>query len=194
MSPTLGGADKNRVVVNGVRASPARPYLVLEGPPYTGAEVRTSLWTTLLGGGHFFFHDDEGQETPQTGIMGYDPHVAGGDVGAERRMWLGHASRLLNGDVRDLDAMLPHNELCPEGAYCLAAPGSEYIVYVPPGHGGKVGVDVSATQGSCLLRLYDPRTGDATAAKTVTGGGALAVALPDEQDWVVHVTNAERAP
>jgi len=42
------------------------------------------------------------------GIMGYDPHVAGGDTGQVRREWLGHASRFFNEAVDDLIGLIPH--------------------------------------------------------------------------------------
>jgi Domain of unknown function (DUF5060) len=69
------GVDKNAVAQTAFRRRPARPVVMLESPPYTLGDpsVRVSMWTFAIGGGHFFFHDDERQGNPQTGIMGYDP-------------------------------------------------------------------------------------------------------------------------
>jgi len=187
MSPTVNDVDKNAGVVAGVMASPARPYLFLEGPPYMGDEVRTSLWTTLIGGGHFLFHDDSGQETPQTGIMGYDAHVRGGDKGMVRRDWLGHASRFMNECVDHLDEMRPSNALCPDGGYCLAAPGREMVIYAPMGNEGRIAVDLSGLQGECTVRLYDPRSGRFANERRIAGGAVEVFPLPDRRDWVVHV-------
>lgn len=189
MSPTLHASDRNVTVREGFEALPARPYVVLEGEPYLGDAVRESIWTTLLAGGHFLFHNDSGQETPRTGIMGYDPLVVGGDVGSERRDWLGHASRLLNREVRSLDAMAPHNEVCAGGACCLADPGREYVIYAPAG--GELPLRLALPEGNWHASLHDPRSGEVTEAGSL-GGGAVGVPLPDARDWVVLLRAEER--
>jgi len=186
MSPTVDGADKHRGVARAFGREPAKPYVFLEGPPYRGPEVRVSLWSTLLGGGHFFFHADADQETPQTGIMGYDSNVPGGDRGMDKRDWLGHASRFFAEQVLDLDSTAPHDELA-RGGHCLAAPALEYVVYAAPGHGGGVEVDLSGAPGECNLRLLNPRTGELSAARAVAGGQWQTIDLPDGGDWVVHI-------
>lgn len=90
MSGTLHDTDKNSDAVSGFKGSPTKPYLNLEGEPYTGDHIRTAIWTFSTGGGHYFFHADAGQETVRTGIMGYDPLVPNGDKGMDKRDWLGH--------------------------------------------------------------------------------------------------------
>ena len=82
---------------------------------YQGSGVRSAIWTFSIGGGSYFFHADAGQETVRTGIMGYDPHVPGGDKGMDKRDWLGHASRFFNEHVSHLDSMVPHNDLSSTG-------------------------------------------------------------------------------
>ncbi len=185
-APTLETSAKNPPIVEGVLAVPARPYVFLEGPPYTGDEVRRDLWAVLLGGGHFFLHNDERQETEQTGIMGYDRNVVGGDTGAMRRGWLGHACRFLNRCVGDLDALLPHNELCQEG-WCLASPGREFIVYARAGRTGEVALDLTGARGAFECEVLDPRTGELSRQPDVEAGGKRTLRLPNAEDWVVHL-------
>ncbi len=183
---TFGGADKNAAAVEGFHTAPARPYLFLEGEPYLGEEVRTAIWTFSMGGGHYTLHADTGQETPQTGIMGYDPTVPGGDKGMEKRDWLGHASRFFNEHVRDLDALAPHNELVSNGAYCLADPGREYAIYVRGVN--SVEVDLRAAPDVPInARVYDPRTGLFAEAPSIQGGRIVTVALATAADWVTHL-------
>lgn len=186
MGPTLNTPDKNPDIVRGFVGEPPRPYVFLEGPPYRGEEVREDLWSVLLGGGHFFFHNDAEQETPQTGIMGYDPHVIGGDVGAERRGWLGQACRFLNGEAADLDRMAPHNELAPDGGYCLASPGREYFVYVPVACNPELLLDVSEGDSTIAVQVLEPSTGEVLRVTAAREGRRLRVRLPFETDQVVH--------
>jgi hypothetical protein len=114
--------------------------------------------------------------------------VVGGDVGAERRDWLGHASRLLNREVRSPDRMGPHGELCSGGAYCLADPGREYVVYAPPEHGGRVIISLPGNS-RYRVRFYNPRTGE-MGGTSEAGGGPTTLELPDARDWVLSLSNA----
>lgn len=184
-SPTVTTPDKHALAVRGFRRQPHRPFLHLEGGPYQGRGMRTALWTCLTGGGHYFFHDDAGQETPQTGIMGYDPHVVGGNTGMIRRKWLGYASRFFNEQVRFLDALTPHDELVVAGqATCLAAPAKgEFAVYLP--HGGKTILRLPPRR--FRARWYDPRTGTFTAFVDLAGGPQSGVTPPTVDDWVLHL-------
>ncbi|NUM56768.1 MAG: hypothetical protein HUU46_24330 [Candidatus Hydrogenedentes bacterium] len=190
-SDTLPHDDKNRDARDGFAALPAKPYLCLEGEPYRGDVVRLSLWSFAVGGGHFIFHADTGQETAQTGIMGYDPKVPGGDKGMIRRDWLGHASRFFNEHVNNLDTLSPHNELVSENAYCLADPGREWIVYAKQGDPREVRLDLrSAARATVSYRLFNPRTGRFGDAADLPGGDWRNVSKPDNDDWVVHVVCA----
>lgn len=192
-SNTDGRTNKNANALRGFRGTPARPYFLLEGDPYKGEGVRTSLWTFSLGGGHYTFHTDEEQETVRTGIMGYDPRVPDGDKGMEKRDWLGHASRFFNQHVADLDPMAPHNELCSDGVYCLADPGREYVAYAPIGSPAGFELKLEAAAGKTLdCRFYDPRAGRFEAAFTRQGGRteSFVKPKPESGDWVLHVTAA----
>ena len=190
-SGTVANTDKNADAVGGFARQPARPYVLLEGPPYQGAAVRTSLCTFTMGGGHFFFHDDERQETARTGIMGYDPNVPGGATGMIRRDWLGHASTFFNRAIRDIDTLAPHNQLVSQGVYCLADPGREYALYSVAGAPAILELDLSNAPGTFRWRFYNPRTGVFEAA-AFTGGGSTALFVkPDDNDWALHLLRDE---
>ncbi len=182
------GADKNARAVEAFNKHPARPVVLLESTPYTLGDpaVRCSMWTFAAGGGHFFFHDDERQGTPTTGIMGYDPHVEGGAKPLQTYEWLGHLGRFFNRHVSRLKGMTPRNDLVKEGkAYCLARPGEEYACYLP--EGGRLLLDLSFPAGAPLARWYDPRKGVflETAANAVATGGLTQYTAPDSKDWAL---------
>lgn len=188
MSSTFGGDDKNADAVSGFSAAPTRPYFFLEGEPYLGDGVRTAIWTFMSGGGSYFYHGDAGQETERTGIMGYDPHVPGGDTGMVRRDWLGIASRLFNEHVVALDGMAPHNELSDSGTTCLAEPGREYVVYSKIGSSTTFNVNLSAAAGKTLdCRFYNPRNGNFRTTFQRAGGGIESFTKPNSDDWVLHI-------
>ena len=184
-SSTFSRDDKNGDAVRSFSKAPARPYLHLEGGPYQGEAVRRAIWTFLIGGGHYFLHNDAGQETVTTGIMGYDPQVAGGDKATERRGWLGHAARFFNEGIADLDHMAPHNDLATAGtAYCLARPGVEYAVYSIAGR--EFSLDLSAAVGKSLsARFYDPRSGKYGPPFQCAGGAVRTFEKPSDADWAL---------
>jgi len=192
MTETFSAEDKNARAVSAFYKRPPRPVLHLEGGPYLGDGARKAMWTFLIGGGHYFYHDDAGQETMRTGIQGYDPHVPGGDKGMQRRDWLGYASRFFNEGLARLDAMVPHNELVLGGkGYCLAAPGAQYAVYSPEGE--TIALDLSAARGArAEVQFYDPRTGRwrAPLRITVPREGRVELAKPDGRDWALRITVA----
>jgi len=187
LNDTNDRPDKNSLSVAGFFAKPARPYFLLEGGPYRGADVRTSMWTFAMGGGHYSYHGDTEQETPQTGIVGYDPLVPGGDKGMERRDWLGHMSRFFNDRIVNLDRMAPHNELVSEGVFCMAAPGQEYALYFTSDSPRNTSLKLPSGSIEATVTFCNPRTGKESAPVAVAVEQELQVSAPDEQDWAVHV-------
>lgn len=186
--------DGNAEAVRAFYRTPTRPNLTLEAPPYQGDILRRSIWSRVIAGHHVIFHNDEGQETRQTGIMVYDPNVCGGrrDMVLRRLDWLGHASRFFNETILDLDAMAPHNGLikAPEPAYCLADPGNEYAVY--SWRGEAFDLDLSAAVGKKLTaRFYSPRDGQWCEPLPAGPGGRVTFRKPDASDWVLHVRASE---
>jgi len=81
------------------------------------------------------------------------------------------------------------------GAWCLAAPGEVYALYLPSG--GSPSLQLPA--GDFTVEWYNPRTGGALqqgAVTKVTGGGAVALGDPPSdttKDWAVLV-KVEGAP
>jgi len=191
MSGTFSGDDRNSNAVSGFNGNPPRPYFNLEGSPYSGDDVREAIWTFSIGGGNYFFHADERQETVRTGIMGYDPYVPSGDKGMYKRDWLGRASTFFNQHVDDLDSLAPANGLTSSTAdtYCLADNGREYVIYSMINAAVNFTVDLSAAAGKTLnCRFYNPRDGVFNATEQRAGGSsAESFSKPDANDWVLHI-------
>jgi hypothetical protein len=84
----------------------------------------------------------------------------------------------------DLGAAVPHGDKVTQyngsfasTGYCLAKPGSQYLVYLP-GSGGSVTLDLSEVTGSLSVEWLDPATGVATQAGTVAGGPSVTLTAP----------------
>ncbi|KKL79866.1 hypothetical protein LCGC14_2010520, partial [marine sediment metagenome] len=73
-------------------------------------------------------------------------------------------------------------------ATCLAAPGDEYVIYLPSGR--KVTVDLSSAKAPLKARWYDPRTGRFGKPIAVVGGVRRSFLAPDKRDWVLHVARS----
>jgi len=186
--------DANREAVRAFQSEPVRPNVTLEAPPYRGDAARLSIWSRAIAGHHILFHNDAEQETPQTGIMVYDPNVRGGvrEKVIERLDWLGYASRFFNEELLNLDAMAPHNELvqAPDPVYCLADPGREYAVF--SWRGESFSLDLSGAAGKKLAaRFYSPRDGAVHPVAVAVSPVRTVFAKPDAQDWVLHVRVSE---
>ena len=63
--------------------------------------------------------------------------------------------------------MEPRDDLVSQGAYCLAEPGQQYLVYLP--HGGKA--DVKLDEGKYQAQWFNPRSGQWSAIGSVVGTG-----------------------
>ncbi|MGD8237856.1 MAG: DUF6298 domain-containing protein [Armatimonadota bacterium] len=98
------------------------------------------------------------------------------------RRAMGHTRMLA--DRMDLTAMAPHGRLA-SSAYCLANPGSEYVVYLPDG--GSVTVDLSAGTGRLAVEWIDPGMGSVHPGDPVTGGAPRELTAPFEGDAVLYI-------
>jgi len=87
----------------------------------------------------------------------------------------------------DLARAVPHDELASTG-YCLAAPGVEYLVYLPDG--GEVTVDLSGHAGSFIAEWFDPTAGETPRTLTAQGGAALTLLAPFAGDAVLYLRSA----
>jgi hypothetical protein len=102
----------------------------------------------------------------------------------------------------DLASMRPIGELASSG-YCLAAPGKEYLIYVPS-NGGWLGrlmrsilrdsnrervvADLSATPGALDVEWVDVERGEIIAGEPVRGGRSFEFRAPFSGDAVLHLT------
>jgi hypothetical protein len=85
----------------------------------------------------------------------------------------------------DMATMTPHNALASTG-YCLAAPGSTYVAFLPTG--GRVTLDLGAATGAFGVEWIDPVTGTVSQAKDITGGTADAMlTAPFAEGAVLHL-------
>jgi hypothetical protein len=75
----------------------------------------------------------------------------------------------------DLKSAVPHGDLVSSEiiGYCLAKPGSQYLVYLPTG--GSVTLNLSAVTGTLNVEWFNPATGLKTQAGTVGGGSSVTV-------------------
>lgn len=83
----------------------------------------------------------------------------------------------------NLAAMAPHDKLAST-KYCLAKPGSEYLVYLP--EGGEVKVDLSAVRTPMIVEWFNPRTGEKRTGEPVRGAEDTFRA-PFEGDAVLYL-------
>jgi hypothetical protein len=83
-----------------------------------------------------------------------------------------------------LATMSPRPELASTG-YCLAAPGREYVVYLP--EGGEVTVDLTAAAGPLEVAWIHPVDGTTTRAPVVQGGVPRAFRAPILGTRVLHL-------
>jgi hypothetical protein len=82
----------------------------------------------------------------------------------------------LNAAVPHGDKVLTYNGAVAQTGYCLAKPGSQYVVYLPDG--GNVGLDLSEVPGSLSVEWLNPATGAKTQAGTVAGGPSVTLTAP----------------
>ena len=84
----------------------------------------------------------------------------------------------------NLAKMVPHNKLAST-LYCLANPGSEYLVYLP--EGGQVTVDLTSTQGTFAVEWTHPVDGTVTPGEMALGGDKRAFKAPFSGDAVLYI-------
>ena len=86
--------------------------------------------------------------------------------------------------IVNLSAMAPSDIVCSTG-YCLAKPGSEYLVYLPSG--GRVTVDLSASPQKFSVTWFDTTTGQTVAGNSVSGGGQVTLTSPFKGETLLHL-------
>lgn len=98
------------------------------------------------------------------------------------RASLGQTRRLA--ERVDLAALTP-SEKISSTTYCLANPGSEYVVYQPGK--GKFTVDLTKATGTFTAVWLDPTTGQAMPGQEVEGGAVRGFTPPREAPAVLHL-------
>jgi len=78
----------------------------------------------------------------------------------------------------------PHDDLVDDGAYCLADPGRQYIVYLRTGRP----VTVRLGPGEYEAEWFNPRTGKRSPAGAVKGPEWKSPTSPDSADWALLLT------
>jgi hypothetical protein len=92
----------------------------------------------------------------------------------------------------DLNKMVPTGHLASTG-YCLANPGSDYIVYLPDTN--KVTLDLSDLKNDCYLEWLDPETGEIITAGSIRAGGTVELETPGEiKNAVLYITTKKKLP
>ncbi len=69
--------------------------------------------------------------------------------------------------------------------FCLAVPGSHYVVYLP--EGGSVGVNLSAAKGQLAVEWFNPSSGKTTRRGKVAGGARRKLTAPFKGDAVLYL-------
>jgi hypothetical protein len=88
----------------------------------------------------------------------------------------------------NLAAMAPRNELSST-AYCLADPGSEYLVYQP----GDGGFSVTLAAGAYAFEWFNPAAGAVAGTGSVeAAGGERSFAAPFPGEAVLYLRAAGR--
>jgi len=106
----------------------------------------------------------------------------------EIRKAMGHT--LLYARRMDLAKMTPQNELAST-AYCLAAPGSEYLVYQPAGGPLTVTLPEQSKRGS--VEWFDVAKGEVAGQETVTAGDKREFEPPAKGAMVLYMKALDRA-
>ena len=182
ISPGSGGWPDLK---NDPRPAPATRVCLLDTDHVFGVGGNQKwVWKGFMRGYNVLFMDpyDDPQWTPilaaqQVGVR--DANVPRLAMGQTRRC----AERM------NLAAATPRPELASTG-YCLAAPGREYLVYLP--EGGRVKLDLSAAKGRFSVEWVHPVTGKTTPGGAVDGGQWQWLKSPLEADVVVYLRAAEK--
>lgn len=117
------------------------------------------------------------------------------DMILSARSAMGHTLTFAN--KMNVAAMVPRGDLASTG-YCLANPGREYLVYLPPRRRhsiplvgslfkSTVTVDLSAASGKLSVEWFNPRTGTSTDGGTTTGEGLRSFTAPFSGDAVLYI-------
>jgi len=154
-------------------------------PPATGGKV------ILIDTDHLWGEGGNPRWVWKSFTRGLNPiwmeriRLSAGDLedAARIRKAMGETRRLA--ERVNLARILPRGDLAST-RFCLAEPGSEYIVYLP--EGGEVTVDLSGAEGPLRVKWIDPVEGTVRGGAEVAGGGKRTFRAPLAGDAVLHLS------
>ena len=141
--------------------------------------LRRTAWEIVMAGGY--------QTTGETARRGTNiwPDTGGGWMNGRgddtMTMLKGYAHMVDFFTSFDWWLTEPHDELVNRGNYCLAEPGSIYVVYLP--HGGRTTIQLQ--NGTYSGTLLNPSTGKKTPLPPASGPLWTSPATPDNNDWAL---------
>jgi hypothetical protein len=176
----LPAGKGRKVILNDTDHSYFWIGLKQDGP----AAQRAWVWENFTRGNQCLFMDpyldpshDPGRNAPVNGKP--DPYWD------SLRQAMGQARR--SAERMNLAAVAPHDELAST-RFCLADPGTEYLVYLP--QGGEVTVDLSAAPPRMKAEWLRPIDGTVHRAEAVPGGSQQLLKAPFSGEAVLYL----RAP
>ncbi len=139
--------------------------------------LRYGAWEIFTAGGFStagFFHTF----APDKG--GYNP-----DANMQQQMEMVYYMDFV--DETEWWKMEPRDEITSAG-YCLANPGSEYVIYNRAG--GAINVNLADVTDAIKVQWLNPRTGEYSEISTVNGGVSVSFTPPFSGDFVLHIAHS----
>jgi len=139
------------------------------------------VWKSLMTGHNPLLMDGY-DDSPGVSDPNYDPADAKWEA---IRKNLGYARTYAN--KMDLAHAVPHGELAGSG-YCLAVPGSQYLIYAPGGFSVTAHLGGALLTDSFTVEWFNPTTGASTVLlQPVAGGGNRVLEPPTTGDEIVFL-------
>ena len=170
-------AEGRKVIINDTDHSYYWVALKQDGP----AAHPVWVWKNFLAGNNTAFMDPYLVVWPERNA----PNGTAPDPYWEPlRQALGHTR--LYAEKMDLAAMTPHGDLSSTG-YCLAHPGSEYLIFQPSS--GPFAVHLQP--GTYAVEWFDPAAGTASTSGTMRASGKTDFSPPFAGAAVLHLRREE---
>jgi hypothetical protein len=134
------------------------------------AFIRKKTWAALTAGAHV---DVFNNELYQASVLG-DANTANG------MKWVGLSRTFIESQNVDLRGTKPMDSIATNGAWVLAKPGNEYIVYLQSGGS----TTLSGLPTSRTASWFNPKNGG-----TSNAGNGPTFTAPSNADWVLYVTS-----
>jgi hypothetical protein len=147
------------------------------------ADVRKSMWTAVLSGGHFNYMDDSFE-------IGSEHR---GDYRGSRRTSLHNQIGYLAAFMRQLRfwEMQPDDALVKAGHAVAMASTNELAAYLPAG--GSARLDLSKLAGDLEAYWFDPVAGKWGGKFVPRGGGVEEFTVPNAHDRVLYLRNYQNS-